>query len=81
MRLATVQCSTYKEWHNMELRRHAASFLLRNFKASDAAIRKIIVINSGCATQLANHFCNVCIQVYNIKYSLRVDTVQDQMMK
>lgn len=44
MRLATVQCSTYKEWQSMGLLRHTASFLVRNFKASDAAIQKIIVL-------------------------------------
>lgn len=76
-----VQCSTDKEWHNTALLRHTASFLVWNFKPSDAAIRKIIVMNPVYAIQLANYFCNVWVQVYNIKYSLRVDTVQDQMMK
>lgn len=44
MRLATVQCSTYKEWQSIDVLRHTASFLVRNFKASDAAIQKIIVL-------------------------------------
>lgn len=44
MRLATVQCSTYKERQNMDLLRHPASSAVQNSKASDSAVQEITVI-------------------------------------
>lgn len=65
MRLATVQFSTYKEWQKMELLRHTASFLLRNIKASDAAIQKITVLNSVYASRQQITFA-MCVFRYAI---------------